>query len=175
MKRTFPLAIAAASAALLLLAAPASAQQLTYDDPAGDASGPGLDITRSTVQNRDHAVVTTVHFVRSVRGDLIVSIDPRHGRGVRVVSEYDPVGHTKNFVLPVAFTDRSTGGGHRVRCPGLRVHWSVERPLARLRLPSSCLAGGDYGAVRQAVLTERGSDTDYAPEGDDASAWVPRG
>jgi hypothetical protein len=47
-------------------------------------------------------------------------------------------------------------------------------------LPSRCLRGGDYGAIRFAVLTERGSgDTDVAPEsanGDiGVSGWIPRG
>ena len=75
--------------------------------------------------------------------------------------------------LPGAFTDRRVAGE---RCSGFRVRWLDDRPVVRMSMPSRCLDSGDYGAIRFAVLTERGSDTDYAPGGPaDASAWIPRG
>ncbi len=176
MKRSPSAVLGLLAAALVLIGAgPASAQQASIHDEAGDASGPGLDVTRVSVDNQDSAVVVTVRFVRSVRGDLVVSVDPRGGHGVRMISEYRPVGHTVDLVLGRAFRDHGGSSGE-VRCPGLRVHWSAERPTVRLRLPSTCLAGGDYGAIKVDVLTERagGADTDAAPEGSGLE-WVARG
>jgi hypothetical protein len=171
-------------AAVVLTAAPASAAHLTLADPTGDRTGRGLDLTGGTLRNLHHRVVVDVDVARSVRGDLIVSVDPRHGPGVRLVSEYRPAGHTRNLVLEHAFTDpepdpasdaasgRSSG---RVRCHGFRVRWSADRPTVRLIMPATCLDGGDYDAVRFAVLTERRADTDYLPDGAAASSWVARG
>ena len=175
--------MAAAVAALVLAATPATAQQTTISDPAGDAANHGFDIVRTTVHNRDHGIVVRVRFTRSVRGDLIVSVDRRKASGLRLVSEYRPLAHTENLVLGGAFTDKRPQGDESgpkvVDCPGFRVRWSADRPVARLRMPSRCLADGDYGAVRVSVLTERGSDADYAPgtsEGEiGTSDWVPRG
>lgn len=171
---------AVALCAIVLSAAPASAAHLTLDDPAGDRQGRGgLDITNATLRNLGHRVVVDVGFVRSVRGDLIVSVDPRHARGVRLVSQYDPVGHTRNFVLAGSFSDlgdrTAVRGQQRVRCHGFRVRWSPDEPSVRLTMPATCLDDGDYSAVRYAVLTERSSDTDFAPEGASSTGWVPRG
>ena len=95
-----------------------------------------------------------------------------------MISEYRPGGTTENFVLAGAFTDRGAGG-RALQCRGFRVRWSDEEPVVTLRMPSRCLDDGDYGAIRFAVLTERGADVDFAPEtprGDvSVSAWVPRG
>ncbi len=179
MKRSLGLALATI-VSVVLGAAPAVAQQTSVDDAPGDASNHDLDITRVTVQNLDHSVVVKVRFVASVRGDLIVSLDPRQDRGLRMISEYDPVGHTDNFLLGRAFTDHR-GGQDAVPCKGFRVRWSADEPTVTMRMPSHCLAGGDYGAVRFAALTEgaSGGDADGAPQrpnGDvGSSAWVPRG
>ena len=181
-------ALRAASAALLTVlvpgllvagtAAPASAAVEVVDDPAGDKSNAGLDVTRARLENRDHRIVVTVRFVRAVRGDLIVSVDPRRAGGVRLVSERLRGGEVRNRIVNGAFGDRHASPENDVDCAGFRVRWDDEDAVARLVLPSRCLQGGDYGAVRFAVLTERGSDTDYAPEGtggDRQSRWVPRG
>ena len=166
---------AAALCTILAAAAPAVAQRDAVTDPAGDASTHALDVVHVAVDNRDDEVVATIRFTAAVRGDLVVSLDPRGGRGVRVVSRYRPVAHTSNVVLGRAFTDRHGSGGP-VECQGLRVRWSTETPVVRLRLPSTCLAGGDYGAIRYAVLTEdpRGGDDDATPD-DGAAGWVARG
>jgi hypothetical protein len=159
-------------------AAPAVAMSETVTDPAGDAVGRGLDVTGVVVRNNDRRIVVRASFVDAVRGDLIVSIDPRGARGVRLVSEHRPNGTTRNSVLPYAFSD---GAGERAaRCRGFRVTWDRSAETARMVLPSRCLRSGDYGAVRFAVLTESGSgDTDVAPEtanGDiGVSPWIPRG
>lgn len=167
---------AVALTAIVLSAAPGSAAHLTLDDPAGNASGRGLDVTSATLRNLGHRVVVDVEFVRSVRGDLIISIDPRHDRGLRLISEYDPTGHTRSFVLDGAFTDRHVGEhADRIPCRGFRVRWSADEPTVRLTMPATCLDDGDYRAVRYAVLTERGSDTDYAPGEQGSSDWVKRG
>ncbi|CAA9360117.1 MAG: hypothetical protein AVDCRST_MAG34-2398 [uncultured Nocardioidaceae bacterium] len=174
LRRTAVLALI--FAAFVLTASPALAQRATVTDPAGDASGPGLDVVSATVRNRDHAIVARVRFDRAVRGDLIVSVDPRGDRGVRLVSEYRPHRTTRNYVVGGAFTRRVEG---ELRCGGFRVVWIADAEVARMRLPSRCLQDGNYGAVRFAVLTERGGDTDYAPETADGdigvSGWIPRG
>lgn len=176
LRRT-ALAAVVVAALSLVGTVPASAAEATLTDPAGDATGPGLDITDATVVNRDYVIVVRVRFVEAARGDLVVSVDPRKARGVRIVSRYRPLGHTDNLLLAGAFTDRMTDGQETtvLPCHGLRVRWSPDTPTARLRMPARCLHGGNYGAVRVAVLTERSADTDFAPEGRDASSWVPRG
>jgi hypothetical protein len=59
------------------------------------------------------------------------------------------------------------------------VSWDADTDVAKLRMPAHCLAGGEYGAVRFALLTELTDDTDYAPETAGGSItstdWVPRG
>jgi hypothetical protein len=137
-----------------------------------------LDITRVTVRNLDRTVVAKVWFGDAVRGDVIVSIAPRGATGLRMVSEYRSVGHVQNAVLSGAFTDRDAPAD-TPKCRALRVSWSADEPRVTMRMPSRCLNGGDYGAIRFAVLTERGPDTDWAPERPDGevgpSPWVPRG
>ena len=164
-------------AASLLSTAPVHAQALSITDEAGDTSGRGLDITAATVRNRDHRIVAEVTFDRARAGDLVVSVDRRGGRGLRMVSRYRPDGTTRNLVLSGAFTDR--GPGRRVACSGFRVRWDTEAETATLRLPARCLNRGNYGAVRFAVLTEPargGGDVDYAPDTESgSSAWIPRG
>jgi hypothetical protein len=170
-------AVAALAASVVLGAAgSALASTAVLQDPAGDADNPGLDITSARLRNLDHRVVVRVAFVRDTRGDLVVSIDRRHGRGLRLVSEHRPAGSDEDFVLRGAFTDTTARVGNgRVPCRGFHVHWSATTPSARLVLPQSCLNGGDYGAVRFAVLTERGADTDIAPDHRNGSAWISRG
>jgi hypothetical protein len=177
-RRACVLGLASSLLSVGLAAQPAQAQRLAVTDPAGDAAGAGLDITGTTLRNGDYAIRLRVAFTKATRGDLVVSIDRRHGHGLRLVSEYRPRGTTRSFVLGGAFTDK-TGSGDRLRCPRFRVRWDADAGTAHLRLPSRCFAEDRYGAVRFAVLTERGSDTDWAPEtrrGDIASSpWVPRG
>lgn len=178
MKRSLPIVLGTTLITIALAAAPASADHLTIDDPAGNRSGRGLDIVSATLRSHDHRLVADVEFRRAARGDLIVSVDARHGTGLRLVSQYRPTGHTSSFVIERAFTDgdgQEGSGPERVRCPGFRVRWSPDEPSVRMVLPSRCLHDGRYGGVRFAVLTERSADTDYAPEGAAASDWVPRG
>jgi hypothetical protein len=168
------LATAAATSVLLLTAVPSYAAESRVTDPRGDAEGPGLDIVAARVENRDYRIVAVVRFVRAVRGDVIVSVDRRRGPGLRMVSEHRPAGETRSFVVPGAFTDRRAAAG--AECPGFRVRWLADRPVVRMSLPARCLNSGSYGAVRFAVLTERQSDTDYAPGNPAApSRWIPRG
>ena len=176
MKRSISGGLALAVAAVMAVAAPAAAQQRSITDPAGDADNPGLDITGATVHNRDHAVVATVRFTELVRGDLIVSVDPRGARGVRLVSRYTGDGPGRTILVAGAFTDRGDFSERPVRCRGLEADWSVEKSTATLRMPARCLHHGRYGAVRFAVLTERGADTDFAPDRrSGVSGWIARG
>src|SRR5687768_10227730 len=104
MTRLRTLLLGAAVTALLASAAPAAAMSETVTDPAGDAVGRGLDVTGVVVRNNDRRIVVRASFVDAVRGDLIVSVDPRGARGVRLVSEHRPNGTTRNSVLPYAFS-----------------------------------------------------------------------
>ena len=165
--------VIAATAASVLLAAPSSAQELKIEDPVGDKASPGLDIVAARVDNRDHRVVAWVRFAEDLRGEVIVSVDRRHGQGLRMVSEHRPARQDLDFVVPGAFSDKA--GGAEVRCSGYRVRWRDDRPVMRMTLPARCLNSGNYGAVQVAVLTERGDDTDYAPEPLSSGPWVPRG
>ena len=184
-------AAAAALAVLgtLLIGAPTHARPLAVDDPAGDRSGRGLDITRAVLKNRDHRLLGRVRFTREVRGDVVVSVDPRGASGLRLVNEHRPAAEDRNWVAAGAFSDITGGvedgsGGSgasaapgEVPCKGFRVRWSSRRPVVVLSLPSRCLHDGDYGAVRFAVLTERASgDSDYAPGNRRrVTGWIPRG
>jgi hypothetical protein len=166
MSRWKSSSLAAFAAALALLPGPAMAQTATASDPAGDATGRGLDVTRITVSNDDRRVVVRTRFVKAQRGDLIVFLDPRgRQRGVGLVSEYRPKGTTKNYILSSSTPRRS--------CDGFRVVWRPARNLVRMTMPSRCQHRGDYGALRFAFLTERNAaDIDFSS---DWSEFIPRG
>jgi hypothetical protein len=170
MKRA---AIVAVISLVLILGAggPATAQALTLTDPAGDNAGRGLDITQVTVLNRDNAITTRVQFARVMRGDLIVAVETRNGRGAYLISEHRPVRGDRDRAV-------TTNGK---RCRGFTVTWNADAKSANMRMPARCLRGGNFGAVRLFALTEDdASDIDMAPNVDGNqqmswSAWVPRG
>jgi hypothetical protein len=172
-------AVLLSALSLPLVAAPAAhAQRLSLEDPAGDAVNGKLDITTVSVTNRNYRLVARVALTAMRKGDVIVSVDRRGGGGVRMVATRAADGTVRGALLGGAFTDRGAGGG--VTCGRLAVDWDVDASRVTLRMPSRCWNDGDYGAVRYAVLTERGSgDRDWAPAGRNgeigASAWVPRG
>jgi hypothetical protein len=169
------LAVAAAVLSLCVVS-PAHAAVAILDDMVGDAPAGELDIAGARLSNEDHRIVVRVRFDEVRRGDLIVSVDPRGARGLRLVSQYRPHGTTRNLILPGAFSN-SGGGSEAVDCGGYRVRWNDDRDVARLVLPSTCLQDGDYGAVRFVVLTEPaagGGDSDVAPESG-STPWIARG
>ena len=170
---------AVAVASLVLGLAPMSAYgaTITLDDPQGDAGGARrLDVTSVRVANNDDRVVVRVVFASDVPGDLIVSIDPRGARGLRLVAQkragQGGGGRVSSQIVPYAFTDM-TSRISPVTCDGYRLRWSGT--VVRLTMPSTCLHDGDYGAIRVAVLTENGSDSDFAPETKKGTGWIARG
>ena len=166
--------IATAVVSGLLTASPSHAEQLKVTDAVGDKASPGLDIVAARVDNRDHRIVAWVRFARDVRGEVIVSVDRRHGTGLRMVREHHPAGEDEDLVVSGAFSDKRAGADGE--CPGYRARWRDDRPVIRMSLPARCLNSGNYGAIRFAILTERGDDTDYAPEDPEAGfSWLPRG
>jgi hypothetical protein len=169
---------------LLLAAAPAAdAQTLTVDDPAGDAWNGHLDVTSATVMNRDHRVIAHVTTTELTSGAVIVSVDRRNGEGLRLVTSRRADGTVNARVYSGAFTDSVTDGDLTstvVPCRRYRVAWDDDTETVTLSMPSRCWNGGNYGALRFAVLTEKqGADSDAAPttaDGDNtSSAWVARG
>ena len=167
------LVIATAVVSALVTASPSQADQLRITDPAGDGATPGLDIVAATVDNRDYRIITWVRFAKDVRGEVIVSVDRRHGKGLRLVSEHRPAGKDRNQVVAGAFSDKSAGPD--VNCPGFRARWRDDRPVVRMSLPLAASTQAGRGDP-VAILTERGDDTDYAPEDPQTgSSWVSRG
>jgi hypothetical protein len=177
--RAARVAVLSSVLSLVLLAAPAAqAQRLAVSDPSGDADGGKLDITRAALANRDYRLVARIALAELERGDVIVSVDRRRGHGVRLVARRAADGSVRGRLLPGAFTDRGTGSA--LTCDRIAVTWNDDASRVSLRMPSRCWNDGDYGAVRFAVLTERGSgDRDWAPADADGgvgvSGWVPRG
>lgn len=180
MNRISLLAGTALLGATLAIGPAAHAVEYTVYDSAGDAANKGLDFTEVSLDNTDGTVVTTTKFVKDRRGKLIVSVDPRGGTGVRLVSTYRADGTSSNKVLPGALSDpRSERSSTPVACAGFRVSWKPAKDLARLHLPSRCLLGGDYGAVRFSYMSKRGTDTDFGPQSEEGflttTDWIPRG
>jgi len=179
MKR-LGLVVPAVVTAMLLGAAPATAQEVTIPDAQGDSSGRALDVLSVTARNLDRTVAVEMTFAMTTEAShIIVSVDPRGGTGVRMVSEFRPagLGRTKNYVLRKALTD-SGEGQKRVACRGLTLREGMADagPTITLRMPSKCLNGGNYGALRFAVLIERGrEDRDWAPDAGRSTDWVARG
>lgn len=165
-------------ASIALLAAPAAAGTGSVADPAGDSAespdGPGLDITGASFDNGTDRLTVTVSFDSLHAGDLVVSVTPRGGQGLRLVSYYRPHGPERSFVLANSFEDVDRG---RVDCPGLRVVWNRQAATARLTMPARCLAHAEYGDLRFALLTETtGGDTDDAPgRAPGHTRWIARG
>lgn len=162
------------TAVLLAVSPAAQAQQITVTDDSGDHVGPGLDITRVTFANRDHAVVTKLAFARDTRSHVIVAIKARGGPFVGVVSRHFAQGPDNTVLRRRDYT--------KVPCEGLTSTWQRDAATLKLRMPARCLNGGNYGAIRAFALTEtfRGTrDVDWAPERPDGDLvftdWIPRG
>jgi hypothetical protein len=159
--------------ALMAVAAPAQAQQITVSDPAGDTTGRGLDIVSAKIRNRDHALVTKVRFAKDIRGTFIEAIRLRHGHLFALVIE-----HRKTGADTIHLISRQSG---ELQCANMTSTWDRPAARVRLRLPSSCLDEGNYGALRVWLLSEKrnGSDVDLAPTNADESirftSWIPRG
>jgi hypothetical protein len=181
MKRALVSSVVATFGLVLLWAAPASAQQLAIGDPQGDVGINTLDIISVTLHNDDRSVLAAIEVEDATRdGNLTVSVDPRGGPGVRIVSRFRATGGTKSYVLRKAFSDPGTST-KKVRCKVRLGHdWSgAGNPVITLRIPSRCLAGGNYGALRFGAVSQLGGDRDITPFDRrgrlSASDWVARG
>jgi hypothetical protein len=155
--------------ALVAVAAPGQSATLRVSDPAGDGTGPGLDITSLRVNNADYVLVVRVRFVRAVHGDLVTFVRTRQGMLAAVVSEHLASGDATTLTTVAGETP----------CAGLRTVWDHAADVAVVTVPSRCLRGGNYGALKVRVLTEIGQDADLAPKtAEGAWRWtrlVPRG
>jgi hypothetical protein len=158
---------------VVLSPANALGQTIRAGDPAGDGlKGRSLDITDVRVTNDDHAVLATVSFVRVAHGNLGVAIKARgdHRRGIVGVTSVHRSTGDKNRLLTAAGV---------LKCRGLKVTWVAATNRVRIRVPSRCIDGGNYGAVKVQAITEIGSDADFAPKSPNGSwrwtAWASRG
>jgi hypothetical protein len=150
-------AVVLASCALLVSGS-AVGQTVRVSDPAGDGlKGRRLDITAVKMSNRDHAIVVKISVVRVAHGDLGVRMKARGDRGetALVASQHRSSGDTNQLF---------TAAGEQ-QCNGLRVTWDQTADRVLVRVPSRCIDGGDYGAVRAKAIFEIGSDADFAPKG----------
>ncbi len=135
--RAARVAVLPGALSLLLLAAPAAhAQSLTVGDPAGDAPAGELDITSTTVMNRDYRVIAQVTMADLTTGHVIVSIDRRDGDGVHLITSRRADGTVNGRILAGAFTDETDGGV--VPCRGYNVAWDDDTETATLSMPSRC-------------------------------------
>ena len=112
----------------------------------------GLDITDAVFHNSNNALHIDLVFAHDRPGDIIAAVKLKGG------SLLDPY---RAFLVG---TD-----GARVPCRNVNAGSSGNEFEARfwVRIPSRCLDGGDYGAVRHWVRTEKfrsGADVDHAPE-----------
>ena len=150
---------------LLVVAAPAAhAQSLAIEDPVGDAPSGELDLTSVTLENRDRRVVAYATVADLTRGSVIISVDPRQGTGVRLVTSRRADGTVNGRVYAGDFTDPDEAIGGPVPCRRYNVDWDDATSTVKLSMPSRCLAGGNYGALRFVALTENaGRDSDFAP------------
>jgi hypothetical protein len=165
-----------ATAAVAVAPAPANAAAVAVTDDSGDILEPGLDFTAIKVRNTDRAVVATITFARDRRSEIIVAVRPRHhdAEMVRFVAVHLREGDDRMFLVD--------NDSEKVKCGGLRSTWDRDAATMKMRLPSRCVNGGDYGAVRSWFLTEGfggGGDVDYAPEKADGglgwTSWIARG
>jgi hypothetical protein len=105
MSRWKSSSLAAFAAALALLPGPAMAQTATASDPAGDATGRGLDVTRITVSNDDRPKGTTKNYILS-------SSTPRRScDGFRVV--WRPARNLVRMTMPSRCQHRGDYGALR--------------------------------------------------------------
>jgi hypothetical protein len=146
----------------LALPSPASARHLSVLDDRGDTVTRGLDITDAAFSNRNNALHIDLVFAHDRPGDIIAAVKVKGGSLIRVVGRHHPDHDPYRAFL--VDTD-----GARVPCRNLNAGSSGNEFEARfwVRIPSRCLDGGDYGAVRHWVRTERfrsGADVDHAPE-----------
>lgn len=167
--RAARVAVLPGALSLLVLAVPAAqAQSLTIADPVGDAPTGELDLTAVTVQNRDHRVIAYATVADLTQGTVIISVDPRQGTGVRLVTSRRADGTVNGRVYAGDFTDPDQAIGGPVPCRRYNVDWDDATSTVKLSMPSTCLNAGDYGALRFAVLTEKaGRDSDFAPSAGD--------
>jgi hypothetical protein len=173
MRPIRPLVALMSESCMVLVSGSALAQTLSVSDPAGDGlKGHRLDITSIKVVNRDHVILATVSFVRVAHGDFLVGFKAR--------------GAGRSGIAGVSSVHRASGDTNRVRtvdgvarCKGLKVARNTDNESVRVRFPSRCFLGGDYGAVKAQSITEIGSDADFAPKTPKGNwgwtDWVSRG
>lgn len=142
----------------VLVSGSALGQTVHVSDPAGDGlKGQRLDITTVKLANRDHSIVVTIAVVHVAYGDLGVRMKARgdSGETALITSLHRSGGDTNRLV---------TAAGEK-QCKALHVSWNEATDRVRVRVPSRCVDGGDYGAVRVKTIFEIGSDADFAPKG----------
>jgi hypothetical protein len=158
--------------AVLVLGGSANAAELTVTDAAHDTARAGLDIVGASLDNDDYALSASVNFRKNRSGTVVIGVRARNRGFIRIVSKHHADGGGRSFLV---------NANGRLRCSDLTVSWHPARTSVSFAVPSTCLWGGNYGAVRAWILSEdltSGTDVDYAPEHNGSSAltaWLPRG
>jgi hypothetical protein len=159
--------------AMMAIAVPAQAQQLTVSDPVGDTTARGLDIVGATIHNRDRGIVTNVTFAKDRHGTFIEVFRARNGHFFALVIE-----HRRTGPDTIHLISRRSG---ELQCTHMSSTWQRSAARVRLRVPSKCIDGGDYGAIHMWLLSEKrsGADVDMAPTKPNGAirftSWIPRG
>ncbi|WP_370248055.1 hypothetical protein [Nocardioides sp.] len=166
-RRRLAAAVAALTALTLLTAPAAQAESRTLRDPAGDAYGNRLDITRVRVDNEDRGVRVTISFTQVGKGNAFFSLQDRRTREERIyfaTFRGDDGPEKVGYLLP---EERG-----RFTCRGLTARWSPRRDDVTVTIARSCLPTPGTGAVRVIVGTEPpgGADSDRTRR----TSWIER-
>jgi len=155
------------AAAVLVMSTPGSAGAATKtvkDDADDGAPGPALDISAATLDSKQGVLKIRIEVGQVDSGGMLVYLQPKGGAEYRASSDYDANEGTLDNTL--------YKGNAKVACKGLNAAWNTGKGTVSLRVPATCIDGGDYDKVRFKLLSEKanGSDNDFAPE-DNKGYW----
>jgi len=163
MRRLLGLALAVMG--VVALASPAEAESWDRGDPRHDGFRGG-EITGLAGGNRASAVVARVKFAELKRNRiadafLVVDTRRRDDRDYMVFTHWTGRQYKTSLLRTVPFSDAPAD---RVRCPRMRVQWSMRRDAISLSLPQRCLPRPNPH-VRLGFYSGSARASDWAPGG----------
>ncbi|GAA5143724.1 hypothetical protein GCM10023340_09820 [Nocardioides marinquilinus] len=147
--------------ALCTFAPAAQAETAWIDDPNADGMvGSSLDIGGVLVANNDDALNLRVRVREVTHGDLAVWVEPKWSSKPTGAPFYIFASrHRESGTYSERYYPRD-----EQPCRGLRFSWQRHKRTVSIRIPSSCIFGGNYDALRVRLITEvDGDDADVAP------------